>query len=208
MLGLPALSEPDYKPFSDDALGCLKLRECTEDVEEVYSIAEIEAFYGDPKANFSLIEVEANEILHGLKDLDIKVFIADARYFPTNTRGVYYVDTNTMFLNSGRLTEPHQMINLLRHEGWHAVQDCMAGTIDNTFIAVVYDDALIPQYWKNLAQRLYPTSAVPWEQEAKWVGTLEGETGRGLKSCSVGRMWENYKPTPMTQEWLETNGYM
>ena len=208
MLVTPVLAQPEVTPFSLDAMGCMKLGECTDGVKEVYSMEEIEDFYGNPGNTFSLIEDEADDILSALKESGVKVFIAEGRYFPVDHRGVYYPDDNVMFLNAGRLTKAHHMINLLRHEGWHAAQDCMAGSIDNRFIAVIFNDELIPQYWKDTANRLYPASVVPWEQEAKWIGSVEGETTKALEACSTGAMWEIYEPTPMTREWLEANGHL
>jgi hypothetical protein len=32
---------------------------------------------------------------------------------------------------------PHVLMSVMRHEGWHAAQDCMAGTIDNSLIAII-----------------------------------------------------------------------
>ena len=209
-LGLttPALAQPEVRPFTLEAMGCMRLFECTEDVEEVTSVRDIEAYYQDDRADFSDISVEGNRILAGLNEAGVKVYLADARYFPTNTRGLYYADDNVMFLNAGRLTKPYQMINLLRHEGWHAAQDCMAGTIDNTSLAVIHLPASVPAYWTSLAERLYPPSQVPWEAEAKWMGATENETARALEACSTGAMWEIYEPTPLTREWLESEGYI
>ena len=66
-------------------------------------------------------------------------------------------------------------MSVVRHEGWHA-QDCMAGSINNSYIAVIRNDDDIPQLWKDMAEELYPPSAVPWEQEAGWAGRTEGMT--------------------------------
>jgi hypothetical protein len=204
----PVLAQPEVKPYSLDAMGCMRLFECTEDVEEVSSLADIVDYYGDDRADFDSIYAEANSILKGLNDVGATIYIADARYFPTDTRGLYYPDDNVLFLNAGRVVKPHVMINILRHEGWHAVQDCMAGTIDNTFLAVVFTDDNVPPYWKEATRRLYPASVVPWEQEAKWIASEQGMVGPALQACQAGNMWETYTPTPMTGEWLQQNGYI
>ena len=60
-------------------------------------------------------------------------------------RGLYYTDVNKMFLNEFHMYSVDTFLNVLRHEGWHAAQDCMAGTIDNSFIAVIHNENVIPQ---------------------------------------------------------------
>ena len=208
-LATPALAQPEVRPFTLEAMGCMRLFECTEDVEEVTSTKDIEAYYQDDRADFSNIAREADAILDGLGKAGVKVYLADARYFPTNTRGLYYADDNVMFLNAGRLVEPHHMINLLRHEGWHAAQDCMAGTIDNTHLAVIHLPANVPGFWTEMAERLYPANQVPWEAEAKWMGATENETARALQVCASSTpMWDVYEPTPLTGEWLRREGWM
>lgn len=208
-LTVPALAQPEVTPYTLEAMGCMRLMECTEDVEEVTSIKDIEDYYQDDRADFSGIASEADSILTSLGKAGVKVYMADARYFPTNTRGLYYADANLMFLNAGRLVKPHHMINLLRHEGWHAAQDCMAGTIENTHLAVIHLPADVPGFWTEMATRLYPANMVPWEAEAKWMGSTEGETAKALQACSSETpMWEIYEPTPLTGEWLRSQGWM
>ena len=59
--------------------------------------------------------------------------------------------------------EPHVLMQLMRHEGWHAAQDCMAGTIENSMIAIIKPEEEVPMIWRVLAERTYPESAVPWD---------------------------------------------
>ena len=208
LLGVPALAQPEVRPFSLAAQGCMKLRECTDDVVKVTSVQEITDYYQDPRADFSSVAIEAEAILRGLEKSGVEVFMADARYFPLNARGTYYTDDNVMFLNAGKVLKPHVLITLLRHEGWHAAQDCMAGGIDNSFIAVIHDTDSVPYFYQDMAERLYPPGAVPWEAEAKWMGSTVNETAAALQVCGAGPMWETYTPTPMTGEWLRNNGHM
>ena len=202
------MAQPEVRPFSLDAQGCMKLRECTDDVERVDNLADIEAYYQDDRADFSQVGDEVEEILGGLRASGVEVYMADARYFPFNTRGVYYTDDNRMFLNAASVLKPHVLINVLRHEGWHAAQDCMAGGIDNTYIAVIHLPADVPPMWRNMAERLYPPQVVPWEAEAKWMGATEQQTADALAVCAAGPMWETYEPTPLTGEWLLDNGFI
>ena len=95
-------------------------------------------------------------------------------------------------------------------KGWHAAQDCMAGTINNSMIAIILDEEKVPQIWQNIATKTYAAtpSAIPWEKEAFWAGKTENMTMNALKACANGNMWEVYTPTPMTGEWLEKNGFI
>jgi len=103
---------------------------------------------------------------------------------------------------------PNVLMAVMRHEGWHAAQDCMAGTIDNNMIAIILPEESVPPVWRDMVEKTYPESAVPWEAEAKWAGLTEGMTMKALESCAYGTMWEDYEPTPMTREWLEEKGYI
>ena len=105
---------------------------------------------------------------------------------------------------------PSTLMSVMRHEGWHAAQDCMAGTINNSMIAIILDEEKVPQIWQDIATKTYAAtpSAIPWEKEAFWAGKTENMTMNALKACANGNMWEVYTPTPMTGEWLQENGYM
>ena len=99
-------------------------------------------------------------------------------------------------------------MSVMRHEGWHAAQDCMAGTINNSMIAIIKPAQDVPALWREIVERTYPPSAQPWEKEATWAGKTEGMTQAALESCARGTIWTDYEPTPMTREWLVENGYI
>jgi len=136
------------------------------------------------------------------------VFLADSKYFPVGHRGVYHTVGNNFFLNRAFMHRPSILMSVMRHEGWHAAQDCMAGTIENSLVAIIKPEEEVPVLWRTLAERTYPSAAVPWEAEAGWAGRTEGMTRDALNACATGRMWEIYEPTPMTREWLVKNGYI
>ena len=116
---------------------------------------------------------------------------------------------NDMFLNELYLSNPTMMVKVLRHEGWHAVQDCMAGTIDNTFTAVVLQDGVVPDWIANGAEKTYPKGAVPYEAEAMYAAFSDTMTRDGLKACAGSKkMWEVYEPTPLTKKWLVEQGFI
>ena len=99
-------------------------------------------------------------------------------------------------------------MSVVRHEGWHAAQDCMAGTIENNMIAIIKPEEDVPEIWREMVRRTYPAHAQPWEAEATWAGKTANMTQEALESCARGTMWTDYDPTPMTSEWLRENGYI
>ena len=189
-------------------MGCMLLRECQNDTWRVLSIEDIEKQISHP--NYDEIREEANAILAELDKMGVEIFLAADKYFTRGVAGTYHAQMNNFYLNDSYADDPVQLLKTLRHEAWHAAQDAMAGTIDNTFLAVIVDDAEIPQDVKLMVEIAYPPSARPWEQEAKWAGQTKNMTLNVLRqmNSSNGRPWDVIKPTPLTQEWLERNGYM
>ena len=192
---------------SMDAMGCMLVRECTKDVEEVHSMLDISANYPNTE-EFTPQALEFNNMLSSLHQVGVKVFLADQRYFPKGHRGVYHTVSNNFYLNKDYMHEPHVLMQVMRHEGWHAAQDCMAGSIKNSMIAIIMPEESVPVIWRVMAERTYPASAVPWEAEAGWAGRTEGMTMKALQSCAAGTMWTDYQPTPLTLQWLKENGHV
>ena len=189
------------------SLGCLIVQDCKEDVHQIVTVDDIREVM--PGVTFDFHEGEIENILWALHEMDVAVYIADDKYFPPNNRGVYVPAQNDLYLNMDWMKEPHYLLAVLRHEGWHAAQDCMAGTIDNSHVAVIHGDKT-PWFWQETARRTYPEHVVPWEQEAMWAATQNGMTHHALLVCGNGRqpMWEAYEPTPMTREWLVNQGWI
>ncbi len=192
---------------SMDSLGCMLLGECTDGVEKVYSMLDISSKYPNT-AEFTAVTGEFHNMLHSLNQVGVNVFLADSKYFPAGHRGVYHTVSNNFFLNKDYMNTPATLMMVMRHEGWHAAQDCMAGTIDNSLIAIIMPEEKVPPIWREMVERTYPKSAWPWEAEASWAGRTEGMTADALNACAAGQMWMEYEPTPMTREWLVENGYI
>ena len=192
---------------SMDAMGCMLVRECTKDVDEVHSILDISSQYPNTE-EFTPHALEFNNLLMSLNQVGSKVFLADQKYFPKGHRGVYHTVSNNFYLNKDYMHEPHALMMVMRHEGWHAAQDCMAGSIGNSMIAIIMPEEAVPMIWRVMAERTYPKAAVPWEAEAGWAGRTEGMTQKALEACAAGKMWEVYEPTPLTRKWLEAEGYI
>ena len=190
-----------------DAMGCMLLRECTDGVKEVFSLLDISSEYPNTD-EFTFVANEFNNMLSSLNQVGVKVFLADDKYFPINHRGVYHTVGNNFFLNRTHMDRPGVLMQVMRHEGWHAAQDCMAGSIKNSLIAIIKPEEEVPMIWRVMAERSYPANAVPWEAEAGWAGRTEGMTMKALQACAAGEMWKVYEPTPMTREWLVENGFL
>ena len=205
--GMAANAEPTKGYYTMDAMGCMLLRECTKDVEEVHSLLDISANYPNTE-EFTPVALEFNNMLMSLNQIGVKVYLADERYFPKMHRGVYHTVSNNFFLNKKYMDDPGTLMMVMRHEGWHAAQDCMAGSIKNSMIAIIHAEEDVPMLWRTLVERTYPPSAVPWEAEAQWAGRTEGMTMKALQSCAAGTMWTDYQLTPLTRKWLEEEGYL
>ena len=200
-------SNPLHYPdeyFSSHSMGCLLLQECKDGVVEITSIKTLEDYYGKTYN----VSSEFSTLLKLINDVDSKVYLAPQQYFPVGHRGVYHTVSNHFYLNDAFMKKEGTLMSVMRHEGWHMAQDCMAGDIKNTYIAVVFDDKKIPQLWKDMAKDTYPKSALPWEQEAMWTGRVEGMTVDALKACKTGAMWEQYDPTPLTKQFLLDKGFI
>ena len=208
-LGTPAFADDSKitKGFNSmDAMGCMLLRECTNGVNKIESIASIADEY--PDINYNIVADEFNAMLVALEQVGVGVFLADSKYFPHTHRGVYHTVGNNFFLNRKFMGSPATLMMVMRHEGWHAAQDCMAGSIKNSMIAIIKPEDEVPMIWRVMAERTYPANAVPWEAEAGWAGRTEKMTMKALQSCANGTMWTDYEPTPMTREWLVENGHL
>jgi hypothetical protein len=207
---LPVNAKPlkDSEYFTNHSMGCMLLQECTEGVSEVFSLLDVSSQYDSPD-RFTFASNEFNQMLVALNQVGVRVYLADSKYFPVGHRGVYHTVSNNFYLNRAFMHRPETLMSVMRHEGWHAAQDCMAGTINNSMIAIIMDEDKVPKIWQEIAADTYrfQPGAIPWEKEAFWAGKTERMTMSALQACARGNMWEVYPPTPMTNEWLEKNGY-
>ncbi|AOV58699.1 hypothetical protein T040910_195 [Synechococcus phage S-CAM3] len=203
---MPVKAEPTKGYNTMDSMGCMLLRECTNNVKRITSIQDLIDRY--PDSDYSAVDREFNDIISAFDKIGVGVFLADSKYFPPGHRGVYHTVGNNFFLNDAFMHRQGVLMSVTRHEGWHAAQDCMAGTIENSLIAIIKPEEEVPMVWRVLAKRTYPKAAVPWEAEAGWAGRTEGMTAQALEACATGKMWEIYDPTPLTEEWLRKEGFI
>ena len=209
-VALPVHSVPlkDSEYFTMHSMGCMLLQECIEDINEVKSISDINSEI--PATNYDIVAVEFNSLIGSLNKVGAKVFLADQKYFPVGHRGVYHTVSNNFFLNKAYMNRPGMLMSVMRHEGWHAAQDCMAGTIDNSLIAIILPEDSVPPLYQEIVKSTYrdQPGAIPWEKEAYWAGKTEGMTAKALESCARGTMWTDYEPTPLTRKYLVEKGYL
>ena len=208
-LTTPVFADPlkDSEYFTMHSMGCMLLQECTDEVKEITSILDVSSQYSNTEQFYSVAN-EFNNMLSSLNAIGVKVFLADQKYFPVSHRGVYHTVGNNFFLNKAFMGRPSVLMSVMRHEGWHAAQDCMAGTIDNSLIAIIKPEDEVPMLWREMVESAYPESAWPWEKEATWAGKTEGMTSDALAACADGNMWEVYEPTPLTRKYLVDFGYI
>lgn len=199
----PVLAEDKVKSWrSFDSVGCMMLRECKDGIEQVRSWVELGLEYEE-------VAEEIDGIIQTLWKMGSSVYLADSKYFVMGMRGVYDVRGNNLFLNKLLVDQPTKMIQVIRHEGWHAAQDCMAGTLDNTYTALIQSEEAVPDWIRRGAERTYPEGVLPFEAEAMWAMYVENKTLDALKVCAgPKKMWEHFTPTPLTGEWLKKEGFM
>jgi hypothetical protein len=207
LLTLPAVAKPTKGWYTYDAMGCMLLRECTEGVVEIKTAKDVGKYY-KKMGMMDPVYTEFNEMMASLDKIGVKVFIAPEKYFPPGHRGVYHTVSNNFFLNSTLVRRYGTLMSVMRHEGWHVAQDCMAGSIKNNLIAIIHNEEDVPSLWREVAEKTYPAAAVPWEAEAIWAGKTEKMTMKALKACAAGEMWKVYKPTPLTEKWLREEGFI
>lgn len=210
-LCVPALADPVVKGWkTNDSMGCMMMRECTNDVNIITSVEQLQEYF--PDVEFTEVKEETQGIITELSKMGVGVYLANDRYFPRGHAGVYYTVGNNFFLNITYATDPNMMIRTLRHEAWHAAQDAMAGTINNNNIAIIYPEESVPREYVVSTDVAYANrpSSIPWEREAKWAGGTPNMTLNVLRIINEtnNKPWTKIEPTPMTREWLENKGYM
>ena len=205
---VPVKAEENIKKgyHTYDSLGCMLVRECTRDVHQIKNISDVQKFH--PDSDYSHVADEFDRMLSSLTKIGVKVFLGHSRYFPIGHRGVYHTVGNNFFLNAVHMGRAGTLMSVVRHEGWHAAQDCMAGSIDNSTVAIILPTESVPKIWQEIVEDAYPPHAQPWEKEATWAGKTEGMTEKALNACANGPMWEVYPPTPLTRKWLVESGYI
>lgn len=204
-LALASTPQPQVRKHSHDALGCVILLECKDKVERV----TVDYDFG-PNQTEHLVEIK--RIVKAFDSLNIEFYIADEFYFPRNTNGIYKPNLNRLVIRKDLLADSKEFIQTLRHEGWHVVQDAMAGGVTDAFIAQVHHDHEIPETLRLRTQLVYgaagQTAGMDWEVDANVAELQADKTAKYLEMAAVAPLWKQVEPTPMTKDWLVGCGYM
>ena len=198
--------EPNIQNWkTPNSMGCMMVRACKDQTELITS-------WKDLGSGYNKYEYELSTIFDAINKIGIKVYLAADKYFTPNTRGLYNVKGNNLFINRKYLDDNQMVVEVIRHEGWHAVQDCMAGSVNNNMTAIVWPQEKIPSWVREGAKSDYADApvSIPYEAEARWAAHSNYETADGLKTCAnpTVKMWERYPPTRSTGAWLMKNGYL
>ena len=77
----------------------------------------------------------------------------------------------------------------------------MAGTLNNTFTALIHPEEAVPDWIRRGAERTYPDNVLPFEAEAMWAMYVENKTVEALNVCGSSRkMWEHGSDRRMVEE--------
>ena len=105
---VPAFADPikEKHYFSAHAMGCMLLRECTDNVQELKTVSDLNKHEELDDIDYSIVADEFNSLVRSLNKVGAKVFLADMRYFPIGHRGVYHTVSNNFFLNVAHMHRP------------------------------------------------------------------------------------------------------
>ena len=194
---------PQWK--TSNSMGCMMVRACKDETKLINS-------WKDLGSKYSEYAYELNRIFSSFNKVGIKSYIAGDKYFTPKTRGLYNVKGNNLFISEDIIDNPEMVMGVIRHEGWHAVQDCMAGSVTNGMSALVWPKGEVPSIvWDGVIADYADTpQAIPYEAEARWAAYSNYKTADGLVACANPRVkiWEEYPPIPSTKQWLIKQGYI
>jgi len=191
-----AASETHY---TDEALECMKERKCTSGVEKVSLKGQLK---------------ETKTILKNLEQMGVEVYNAKSIYFTENYRALYFPDKNAIYINKKYINVEGELsfLQILRHEAWHAAQDCMAGTVNNSDISSIFSHEDIPKHIIEETFARYGYSdpeVIRIEREAVWVMYEPNMTIKALEACNSDTpIWETYLPPKRTWKYLYINSFL
>ena len=99
----------------------------------------------------------------------------------------------------------------MRHEGWHAAQDCMGGGIANSDLMSILDHNTIPSdiIEETISRYGVDPTVVRLEREAIWAMYEPWMTIEALEACNSDvPIWETYFPPKKTWSYLYWNGHL
>jgi len=199
-LVVPTLAQEEEKedPFfyTYEAMQCMRHGECTAGVTQI-TVGDY--YYND----------EIRMILANLNQMGVEVNEAIPQYFVDEYRALYYSDLNKIFLNKRYTDDPGMLIRALRHEGWHAAQDCMGGGMHNSEMMPMLEATTIPdEVIQDTFDRYgFDPAVVRIEREAVWAMDNPWMTVDALEACNSDTpIWETYFPPKRTWSYLYWEG--
>ena len=150
----PVLAEDKVKTWrSFDSVGCMMLRECTEDVTATN-------LGGSWDLNILIAASELDAIIAALDKVG-PLFLADEKYFAFRMRGVYDVRFNNIFLNKFYIDQPTKMIQVIRHEGLAHRAGLHGRHFGQYFHRFIQPEEDVPDWIRRGAERTYPRMYCP-----------------------------------------------
>jgi len=201
LLSFALLASPmiaDESHYTPRAMSCMKEQVCTMGVD---------------KLSASDYTGEANSIITNLDEIGVSVYNAAPEYFIENYRAVYYADKNAVYINKKYINGDGDLtfLQILRHEGWHAAQDCMGGGMHNGVLKSILSHEVIPDEFtqETFARYGFDPTVVRIEREAVWAMYKSDMTNDALKACNSDvPIWETYFPPKRTWQYLYWNGHL
>ena len=182
--------------YTYEAMQCMRHEKCTAGVNEV-------------KAKDFDYNPEIKTILTNLDKMGVTVHEAIPEYFVDEYRALYYSDVNRIYLNKKYTDDPGMFIRALRHEAWHAAQDCMGGGMHNSDIMPMLEATTIPDdiVQETFARYGFDPHTVRIEREAVWSMDMPWMTVDALEACNSDTpIWETYFPPKRTWSYLYWEG--
>ena len=167
ILVLALIINTPVSAFHEGKLSCLYSRWCRNNVELIKNINHVKKQF--PNHNYDSISNEFNKLVNNLKRFRVKVFLADKKYFPKKTIGIYNIRNNNIYLNKKYMHNEVQLIRTLRHEAWHVAQDCKTG-LRSESLGIILDQKYIPK-------------VVDYERGAIIASRNKGMAKAALESC-------------------------
>jgi len=167
ILVLALIINTPVSAFHEGKLSCLYSRWCRNNVELIKNIDDVKKEF--PNDNYDNIADEFNQLINNLKRFRVKVFLADKKYFPEKTIGLYNTRNNNIYLNKKYMHNEVQLIRTSRHEAWHVAQDCKTG-IRSEGLGLILHRRYIPE-------------VVDYERGAIIASRNKGMAEAALESC-------------------------
>lgn len=180
-----------------ESMDCMGKQKCTAGVDKVNIL--------------DYTNTEIRTILIYLNQMGVSVYRSNPQYFVDGYHALYYPDANIIYLNKDYTDEPETFIQALRHEGWHAAQDCMGGGMYNSDIMPMLKLEQIPSevILQTIALYGYDSTIVGIEREAMLAMNSPWMTVDALQACNSDTpIWETYSPPKKTWSYLYWNGHV